>query len=98
MASITKRLDAGTRRITARLFLLVAAGLILASAVSGPGSGATAGSVPNANLQYGFVMALLQNNSTVRSMGFQWVSYTLGWDSSEPSPGAYDWGNANNIV
>lgn len=43
-------------------------------------------------------MALLENNVVVRGMGYQWVSYSLGWDDSEPSPGVYDWGHANNIV
>jgi hypothetical protein len=59
-------------------------------------SGST--SIPWTPLQYGFTMALLGNNSQVRSMGFQWVSYTVGWDSAEPSPGVYDWGNADNIA
>src|SRR5690349_21907642 len=54
--------------------------------------------VPNTSLQYGFTMALLGNNTVVRGMGFQWVSYTLGWDSAEPSQGVYDWGNADNIA
>src|SRR5436190_11499174 len=54
--------------------------------------------LPWTNLQYGFNMALLDNNTVARGMGYQWVSYTLGWDGAEPSPGVYDWGNANNIV
>jgi hypothetical protein len=43
-------------------------------------------------------MALLGNNSLVRSMGFQWVSYTVGWDTAEPVQGQYNWGDADNIV
>ncbi|MFL5733388.1 MAG: S-layer homology domain-containing protein [Chloroflexia bacterium] len=62
------------------------------------GSGETLAAAPNANFQYGFTMALLQNNTEVKNMGFQWVSYTLGWDSAEPSQGTFDWGNADNIT
>src|SRR4051794_20070493 len=54
--------------------------------------------VPLTNLQYGFTMALLQNNTVVRSMGFQWVSYTIGWDTAEPTQGNFNWGDADNIA
>ncbi len=49
-------------------------------------------------IQYGFVMALLGNNPTVRSMGFGWVQYGVYWKEAEPSPGSYNWGNVDNIV
>jgi hypothetical protein len=83
--------------------LLISAVHSTSAAVSEPppSSAATARPklpLPPANLQYGFVMALLGNNSTVRSMGFQWVSYGIYWSDSEPSPGTYDWGNVNNII
>jgi hypothetical protein len=55
-------------------------------------------SAPLVTRQYGFTTALVGNNAAVRSLGFQWVSYTLGWDASEPAPGSYDWGHANNIA
>ena len=63
-----------------------------------PPTPAASPKVPWTNLQYGFTMALLGNNSQVRSMGFHWVSYTLGWDSAEPIQGQYNWGDADNIV
>ena len=31
-------------------------------------------------------------------MGYQWVSYTLGWDTAELTPGNYQWGDADNIA
>jgi hypothetical protein len=52
----------------------------------------------NPNIGYGFTMALLENNQRARNMGFRHVMYTLGWDTANPSPGVYDWGDANNIA
>lgn len=54
--------------------------------------------LPTTVLQRGFTMALLGNNSLVRSIGFEWVSYTLGWDTAEPERGQFNWGDADNIV
>ncbi|MDQ6695567.1 MAG: S-layer homology domain-containing protein [Chloroflexota bacterium] len=50
------------------------------------------------SLQYGFVMALLSNNITVKNMGFNWVQYGAYWKDAEPNPGQYDWGNVDNVV
>ena len=79
--------------LTLVIMSVVIVGSPLAQAQQTPRS-----SLPLTNLQYGFTMALLGNNPVVRSMGFQWVSYTVRWDTAEPSPGVYDWGDANNIA
>jgi polysaccharide biosynthesis protein PslG len=53
---------------------------------------------PNAVMKYGFLMSLISNNSSVRSMGFGWVSYGIFWSDEEPSPGQYSWlSGANNV-
>src|SRR5439155_9834106 len=82
--------------------------VVLAGFSSRPGTASPLAAAPNpassnpatplTNLQYGFTMALLGNNAMVRSMGYQWVSYTLGWDTAEPSRGSYNWGDADNIA
>jgi hypothetical protein len=47
---------------------------------------------------YGFVMALLGNNSQVRQMGFNWVQYGIFWSVEEPTPGNYRWLTGANDV
>ncbi len=83
-----------------RFCLLLAA--IPAVVAASMGAGRTAVPVVTAQtgpaLQYGFVMALLGNNSVVKGMGFQWVQYGVYWMDAEPSPGVYDWGHVDNIV
>ncbi len=83
-----------------RLPMLLVVTAALVSSLAGPGPGTTplATAQTNPNLQYGFVMALLGNNQTVKNMGFQWVQYGIYWMDAEPAPGVYDWGHVDNIV
>jgi hypothetical protein len=53
---------------------------------------------PNTELEYGMVMALLENNSVVRSMGYSWVQYGAYWKDAEPSPNQFSWGHVDNIL
>jgi len=55
-------------------------------------------SAPNANQQYGFFMALLENDDDVRAMGFGWVEYGVYWSLAEPTRGNYNWGDVDNIM
>lgn len=67
--------------------------------VNVPSSGKAAPTPPNFNAGgVGFTMALLQNNPVAQQMGAHWAEYTLSWHDANPSPGSYDWGNANNIM
>jgi hypothetical protein len=52
----------------------------------------------NPNVGYGAIMALLDNNQRAANGGFTRVMYTLGWDTANPSPGVYHWGDADNIA
>ncbi len=82
------------------LFLTLLLFPVFASLTGSSGSGAYA-AAPTAvttHNQYGFVMALLENNAEVRTMGFQWVQYGVYWKDAEPTPGTYDWGHVDNVV
>lgn len=63
-----------------------------------PGRSANGGILPSATPQYGFTMALLENNTRVARMGFRWVSFTVGWDVAEPIEGQFNWGDPDNII
>ncbi|HYP40964.1 MAG TPA: S-layer homology domain-containing protein [Chloroflexia bacterium] len=79
--------------------LTVAALLSLAGGAATPATSAAAPAAPAApNSQYGFVMALLDNNSDVKDMGFNWVQYGVYWMDAEPNPDEYSWGHVDNIV
>ncbi|HUP28465.1 MAG TPA: cellulase family glycosylhydrolase, partial [Chloroflexia bacterium] len=82
--------------VVAALMLLP---LLTAAGVS-PGSPAQAAAptAVNTHMQYGFVMALLENNVAVKNMGFQWVQYGVYWKDTEPSRGNFNWANVDNIV
>ncbi len=81
-----------------RYSLLIATLLALLLGVGESRSASSAARPASTNLQYGFVMALTGNNPTVRSMGFQWVSYGIFWKDAEATEGNYNWGDVNNIV
>lgn len=53
---------------------------------------------PNAQQQYGMLVALVGNNSNVKAMGYSWVQYGAYWKDAETSPGVYNWGHVDNIV
>jgi S-layer homology domain len=73
--------------------------IIVLTAVTLPLAGQAAPKRPNFNASgVGFTMALLGNNSVVADMGANWVEYTLSWHDANPTPGSYDWGNADNIM
>ncbi|HKP54238.1 MAG TPA: S-layer homology domain-containing protein [Chloroflexia bacterium] len=55
-------------------------------------------SAPNANQEYGFVMALLDNNDDVKGMGFGWVQYGVYWSLTEPTRNNFNWGDVDNII
>ena len=71
-------------------------------AVSSPPKPPVAPNAPQApqaaNMNYGFFMALLGNNSAVKNMGFGWVQYGVYWSTAEPTDGNYAWGDVDNIV
>src|SRR5690349_3654008 len=56
------------------------------------------GAAPASSQQYGFVMALLDNDDNAAAMGFGWVQYGVYWKDAEPSPGSYNWGDVDNII
>jgi hypothetical protein len=74
--------------------MLSAAGLIALTGSSTPITAAA----PTSSVQYGALVALLENNSNVKSMGFNWVQYGVYWKDAEPSPGQFAWGHVDNIV
>src|SRR4051812_45903801 len=76
------------------LALFVLPALVAASASAQQGidsqvrnvSKAPGAAVPASSQQYGFVMALLDNDDDVAGMGFGWVQYGVYWKDAEPSP------------
>ena len=80
------------------LSVLLVTLVALLSGSSGSGVNAAAPAIVTTHNQYGFVMALLENNVEVRNMGFQWVQYGVYWKDAEPTPGSYNWGHVDNIV
>lgn len=85
--------------------LIAGIGMLTLLAISQGSAGGAMAALPtnstspaNANMQYGLVMSLLGNNPAVKRMGYQWVQYGIYWKDAEPSPGAYDWGNVDNVV
>lgn len=50
------------------------------------------------NMQYGAYMALLGNDASAGSVGFQWLQYGIYWRDAEPSQGSYNWGDVDNII
>ncbi|MEO6457842.1 MAG: S-layer homology domain-containing protein, partial [Chloroflexia bacterium] len=84
-----------------RLLLLFALVLPIFTSLTGSNSSDAYASVPAAvstHNQYGFIMALLENNRAVKDMGFQWVQYGVYWKDAEPTPGNYNWGHVDNIL
>lgn len=56
------------------------------------------GAAPNSAVEYGFVMALLDNNDDVKAMGFGWVQYGVYWKDAEPTRNSFNWGDTDNII
>jgi polysaccharide biosynthesis protein PslG len=84
------------------LFLVIMTLFSLTPGIASLGNGARAAeqtrAAPSTGLEYGMVMALLENNDDVRSMGYNWVQYGAYWKDAEPSPNQFSWGHVDNIL
>ncbi len=82
------------------LFLLFLAALLLLSSSFQPSQ-----ALPRPHLGYGAFVANFggypddpQHLYKLRDMGFDWFVMSLRWSDAEPSKGAYNWADADNII